>query len=420
MWGIFMTKNKTLSSRLIDHRFGIYSYEQFLIDNKTMKFNKICMTEVINADTMIATYGEAQFNASSSEILAMGNEAYKLMGIDHLIHVYVHSYKTFMAVANADMSDEDFLNLMKENHRQYELITAKNTSLGGVSRFVLAFGDNIIDRVNSAFYMHRDLQSNFIIATDELEKLGMIAQQNNLMFNLLNFAISNQLVVPFYQGIRDNQKGEITKYEALMRIYTEDGKICNPGMFLDVAKKLKLYLPLSKIIIDRALRDFEDKESDVSLNITLYDIQALDFKMWLLGRLKEHPHPQRVIIEFVETENYNKNSELFSFLNKVREIGCQIAVDDFGVGYATYSSIISLRPDIIKIDGDIIKNITTNEDSLIILESIVYMAKLINAKTTAEFVENEDIQKVLNEYNIDYSQGYHYAKPEPLSQLNIK
>ncbi len=405
--------------KLIDPRFQINSYEQFLKDHAEKKFTKICMTEVINADMMMSIFGEDRYYKAGSEILLMGNAAYKQMGIDHIVHVYIHSYKFFMAVANDDMSDEDFLGLMKANHEQYELIRSNQTGLAGVSRFVVAFGDELIHQAKSAFYLNKDLQNNFIVAKDEREKLASEQEENHRVFELLTYAIQSDTIVPFYQGIYNNQTGCIDKYEALMRIFDSEGKMCPPSVFLEKSKKLKMYLSLSKIMIDKTLKDFEDKESEVSFNISLLDIQSLEFRAWFVRRLKGHPKIEKVTIEFVETEDYNKNHDLFQFLKELREIGCKIAVDDFGVGFATFSSIISLKPEIIKVDGDIIKDLACNLENRMILESIIYLADLIEADIVAEFVENREIQDLLEEYKVKYSQGYYFAKPQAREELEI-
>ncbi len=408
------------SDKLIDHRFNILSYEQYQKDLAEKKFTKICLTEVVNADMMIATHGEEKYFRTSREILHMGNEAYKQMGLDSVIHVYIHSYKSFMAVANDDMSDEDFLGLMKANYEQYEIITAQSTEIGGISRFVIAFGDNLIDRAKSAFYVHQHEQTNFIVATDEKEKLEAEKEKNIAIFELLHYAIKNDKIIPYYQGIHNNDTNEIIKYEALMRVQDKDGKIYPPGMFLEASKTLKLYLQLSKTMLDKAMKDFEHKESELSLNVSLFDIQSKDFKEWFIERVKQHPDPSKIIIEFVETENYNDEKELEIFLAAARDIGCKIAIDDFGVGFATYTSIMSLRPDIIKIDGDIIKNLATSKESKLIVDAICYMARLIGAYITAEFVENAEIQQILKENNVHFSQGYHFAKPEPFENLKVQ
>ncbi len=402
---------------LMDSRFDIMSYDQYLIDLEEKKFTKMCMTEVINADMMIATFGEEKYNRTCREILHGGNAAYEQMGLDKIIHVYVNTYKHFMAVANDDMSDADFLALMKGAHEQYEIVTATKTELRGVSRFCVAFGDELVDKVKSTYYLNRHLQNNFIVATDERERIIAHREKSVEIFEILDFAINNARVVPFYQAIHNNKTNGIDKYEALMRIYDKDGKLFAPGMFLEAAKTFKLYIPLSKMMIDRALLDFEDKEATLGINISLHDIQSDDFIEWFFARIKMHPDPAKITVEFVETENYNNDDRLTNFLMEVRKIGCKIAVDDFGVGFATYTSIVSLAPDVIKIDGDIISKLDTVKENRMILDSICYMAKLIGSKTVAEFVENEEIQKIAMEYGIDYSQGYYYAKPVPISEI---
>ncbi len=407
------------TGNLLDPRFHLPSYEQYLLDNETYHFTKMSMTEVMNADMMIATFGEEQYYQTCSEILGTGNAAYVHLGLDQIIKVYIHSYKYFIAVANDAISDEDFLNLMKGFYAQYELSRAQQTDLGGVSRFVLVFGDHLFDRGKAALHYHRHEQKNFLIASDEREKLLAQREQNVEIFQLLDYAISHDLVVPFYQGIYDNQTGGIHKYETLMRVYDKEGNLCPPGKFLPIAKKLKLYLTLSKITIEKALKDFAGRPYDLGLNISLLDVQSEEFCDWFVEQVKVFPDPSRLVLEFVETENYNHNQELVDFLTRVRALGCRIAVDDFGVGFATYSSIVSLKPDIIKVDGDIIKNLATDQDSVMILQSICYMANLIGAAMTAEFVENEAIQAVVTAHQIRYSQGYLFAKPEPFEALSL-
>ncbi len=414
-----MSSQKSMSEKLIDRRFNIFSYDQYLIDNQEKRFNKICMNEVVNADLLIATFGEEKFYKVCAQILQMGNEAYKKMGIDHLIHVYIYNYKSFMAVANKDMSDDDFYSLMQANYEHYKLYRSKETKIGGVSRFIMAFGDNLINRVKSASYVHQSGQDNFIIVKDEKEQLEVKHAKNLELFELIPYALTNNKLIPYYQGIYDNNTGEITKYEALMRIVDKEGNIRTPDFFLSSSKELKLYLPISRALLDKAMSDFEDKESELALNISLFDIQSKDFKDWFLKRVKNHPNPSKITIEFVETENYNDEKELESFLAEVREIGCKIAIDDFGVGFATYTSIMSVKPDIIKIDGDIIKNLTTSNDSNLILDAICYMARLINAEITAEYVEDAATQKILIDHNVHYSQGYHFSKPLPIHEIAI-
>ncbi len=403
----------------IDLDFDVFTYDKFKSDIEIKNINKICMTEVINADMMIATFGEELYAKSCKEVLSEGKSQIKALGLDKCIIYYMHNYKNFIVAGTEEISDEDFEKIMRMSYEQYEHSTSMQTEISGISRFVLVFGkENIIDRAKSAFYLNRKSQNNYIIASNEKAVLAEETNQSVKTLELINYAINNDAVVPFYQGIYNNELKRIDRYEALIRLYDSEGKIYFPGSFLDVAKKFKMYNTLSKCVIDKALSDFENKSYSLSINISLYDVENADFASWFIDRLKNYSDPQKIIIEFVETENYNHGKLLYNFLNTVRDIGCKIAVDDFGVGFATYTSIISLKPDIIKIDGNIIKDLTVSKDCLTILDSICYMARLIDSKVVAEFVENSEIQDILIHHNVTYSQGYYFSKPLPLNEIS--
>ncbi len=415
-----MKDNPVIDLKLVDPNYNVFRYETFKIDLKEKRINKICMTEIVNADLMIATFGEDAYALGCKEVLTQGKEDLKSAGLENVLIHYMYNYKNFIVAGTEDISDEDFETLMRQVYENYVHSTAHEAKLSASSRFVLVFGDDLINRAKSALYLHKKSQNNFIIASNEKEILGEENISDVEIFNLINYAINNDQVIPYYQGIYNNKLGEVDRYEALMRISDSNGKIYNPGLFLETSKKYKLYHTLSKLLIGRVLDDFRDKESEFSINISLFDVENPEFIKWFIDLAEGYPNLHRLTLEFVETENYNSGQDLYSFLNTMRDLGCKIAVDDFGVGFATYTSIIALKPDIIKIDGEIIKNLPNSEDSKIILESINYMSNLINCKSVAEFVEDKHIQEILVNENIDYSQGYYFSKPKPLGDLEIK
>ncbi len=412
-----MNEKLLINLNEVDPDYNVFRYEKFKIDVEERKINKICMTEIINADMTIATFGAKAYSLGCKEVLTQGKEDVKAAGLENCLIHYTYNYKNFIVAGTQDISDDDFKAIMQKTYEQFVHSSSKEAELSALSRFVLVFGDDLVDRAKSAFYMHRNSQNNYIIASNERELLNTENRAAVEIFNLINYAINEDKIIPYYQGIHNNELGMIDKYEALMRISDAEGRIYPPGAFLETSKKFKLYHTLSKIMINKALNDFEDRISELCINISLFDVENEEFVSWFLNRVKEYKRPDKLTIEFVETENYNCGEKLYGFLNTMRGLGCKIAVDDFGVGFATYTSIISLKPDIIKIDGQIIKRLDTNEDSRTILESINYMSNLIGAKTVAEFVENNEIQEVLLAENVDYSQGFHFAKPQPIEEL---
>ncbi len=405
----------------IDTRFNIYNYDKYSVDLFEKKFTKLCMTEVVNADLMIATFGEDEYIKGCREVLEEIIVNLKITKLNSLISLYMINYKNFILAANDEISDADFEIVMKAMYENYERASSQNVALNAVSRFVLVLGgENLVDRAKSAHYTHRKSQQNYIMASNEKEVMIANAFDVVKVFDLINKVISSGSVIPYYQGIYNNRTQSITKYEALMRIADEDGNIYAPGIFIDIAKQYKLYGALSNMMIKRALEDFRDLESELCLNISIFDIENKAFQEWFLDTLRSYPNVSRVTVEFVESEDYNNHDKLYGFLSKIKEIGCKIAVDDFGAGFATFSSIVSLKPDIVKIDGSIIKNLANDVDNNTIVHTICYMAKLINAEVVAEFVENDEIQDMILSEGIYYSQGYYFAKPLPFEKLSIK
>ncbi len=401
----------------IDPHFKIPNIKMFSQNQPKYNYNKMCMTEIVNADLAIATQGIDTYYLGCNEVLSIVSNALKSMHLEDTIHLYALNYKNFILTANDDLSKREFVKIIRFFYEQFEHTTADSTPLSGVSRFALVLQpDRMVERALNTFFFNRDKQDNFLISKDEFQNHDHINTHSNVV-ELLSKAVNEKQIVPFFQGIHNNKTNKIDKYESLMRIVDENGKIYSPNYFLSVAKEYKFYNKISKMMIEEVLLTFYNRSEEFSINISLYDIQTADFRKWFLEELKVFPDPERIIIEFVETENFVEDHTYFSFINDVREVGCKIAVDDFGSGYASHARLISLKPDYIKIDGSIIKDITHKEENLIIFQSICFLAELIGASVVAEFVENAEIQSLLVKQNTAYSQGYYFAKPLPIDNI---
>ena len=131
-----------------------------------------------------------------------------------------------------------------------------------------------------------------------------------------------------------------------------------------------------------------------------------------MEQYKEDAH--RIVFELLEDETVEDFNIIKDFIHEVKSKGVQIAIDDFGAGYSNFERILEFEPDIVKIDGSLVKNIEHDTFSRNIVETIVLFAKKQNIETIAEYVENESIFNILNELGVDYSQGYYFGKPEEL------
>jgi EAL domain-containing protein (putative c-di-GMP-specific phosphodiesterase class I) len=125
----------------------------------------------------------------------------------------------------------------------------------------------------------------------------------------------------------------------------------------------------------------------------------------------------KVCLEITETAAMSNMSQAIEFFTKLKDLGCLIALDDFGSGLSSFGYLQKLPVDIVKIDGIFVRDIDVNEMDHLMVRSINDLAKQMGKRTVAEFVENTRIIDQLMELGVDYAQGYIIGKPQPLAQL---
>ncbi len=225
-------------------------------------------------------------------------------------------------------------------------------------------------------------------------------------------AIKDNRIIPFYQPILDSDKN-IVKYECLVRILDENEEVIPPGLFLEISKKVKRYAEIEKILIEKSFAAIKDNDAIISINLLARDMSDSNVSNFVIEKLNEYKVHNRVIFEILEDENIDNLDRVKSFMQKIKTMGCKIAIDDFGTGYSNFSYLIQLRPDYLKIDGSLIKNIDKDENSLAIVSSIIAFAKKLEIKTIAEYVHNEEIFNVCLKLGVDEFQGFYLGEPTP-------
>lgn len=237
---------------------------------------------------------------------------------------------------------------------------------------------------------------------------------NFKMLSKIKKAIESDNIKPFFQPIVDLKTKEFVKYEALVRLIDED-KVIVPYFFLDLAKKSKLYPSITKIVIKKSVDFIRKYQKEVSINLSYLDISDIATMDYLKELLEENKEIASFItFEILESEEIDNYQMIFNFSKEIRVYGCKIAIDDFGSGYSNFTQLFNIKPDIVKIDGSLIKEININEDSRNIVETIVSLTSKANIKTVAEFVDSEEVDKVIHDLKIDYGQGYYYSTPKNL------
>jgi len=225
-------------------------------------------------------------------------------------------------------------------------------------------------------------------------------------------ALEEKRIVCYFQAIVNVSDNKIIKYEALARMIDKDGSIVLPSHFLDTITHTNLYNDFTKKILEIVFQKITSKKIAISVNLNFSDILDNNIYNIILNKLQKHKELTKwLIIELLEYEIIQETSLIQERLLTIKSFGVQIALDDFGSGFANYSVFETLPLDILKIDGSLIKNVDTSKTSYTITRSIATLARELGITTVAEFVHSKEVLEIVQELQIDQAQGFYLAKP---------
>ena len=229
----------------------------------------------------------------------------------------------------------------------------------------------------------------------------------------VNRAVSQQGVLVYGQPIFESHTRQLASTECLMRI-REDDQIFAPGQFLPAVEGTHLYTRLSREMISRSFEIMQNNDLKFSINLSPQDLMSdrtLDLLETSILRLD---NPFRVGFEVLETEQIQDYDRMIEVCNYFRRLGARIIIDDFGSGYSNIDEIMKLEPQVIKLDGSIIKNVHQDKRQRLISQQMVQLCHALDAKVVAEFVHNQEVCTIVEDMGVDYLQGYFLGAPKAL------
>jgi EAL domain-containing protein (putative c-di-GMP-specific phosphodiesterase class I) len=274
--------------------------------------------------------------------------------------------------------------------------------------------EKVLTRADIALHYGKEHKKQIAFYNQE-ERVEEHYRANLTMASNVRKALFEHRIICYYQPIVNLITGEIVKYETLVRMMNEEGFIVPPMDFLPIAKQTKLYPQITLEVVYQACTLFATRKEEFSINLSDSDIRNTYTVSEIIKTITETGTASRVVFEILESEGIENYDDVTEFITQVKALGAKIAIDDFGTGYSNFENILKLNVDYIKIDGSLIREISTNKRHHIIVETIIDFAHKIGAKTIAEFVTDEVIYNTLKELGVDYSQGYYTGKPIPLS-----
>ncbi|MBE0496336.1 MAG: GGDEF and EAL domain-containing protein [Campylobacterales bacterium] len=263
--------------------------------------------------------------------------------------------------------------------------------------------------------MHRAKANHLAYAVyDEEKDSSKVLEENRYWIGQIQKGIQSNAFEPVFQPIVD-VSGYPVKHEALMRLKTlsDEGVVEHipPLCFLALSHKMKAYHVLSKMTILKSFEVVKNSGVDVSINLCYQDIVNGSLEEELLATIEAMGIGPRITFEIMETEEIQNYAAIKEFMEAFRPLGVKLAIDDFGSGFSNFSHIALLKPDFIKIDGSLIKNIDIDASCEALVKAIITLARELDIRVIAEFVHSRAVFEKSKSLGVTLFQGYYFSPP---------
>ena len=417
-----IVQKKTQDLEFLYHHDSLTSLKNILAlleDIKENEYDYLILLDIANFSYINKQYGK-EFG---DRVLVSASKLLK-KHTNNLITLYKIESDRFVFLIK-DMTRERVKEFCVQIHSFFDTqkLKIESISLGisfniGIASFEQK--ERVMVHAEYALDIAKDIGARFYFFYNEDDEL---IQKNKSMIKWLNITkemIEEEKIVPYFQPILDIRTNKITKFEVLARgIYKNE--IIIPAYFIEPATRLGLISSITKMMIQKSFEAFQHNRYEFSINISERDLYEDYLYEYLQIRAQEYKiEPSRVTLEILENiTTCMHHKSIFNQLSKIKNLGFQIAIDDFGTENANFSRLMDIEFDYIKLDGTFIRKLSDNKKQQLIVRSIVELAKVLGVKTVAEFVEDEAICLAAKECGIDYMQGYYLGVPSETLHDNV-
>jgi len=401
-------------------------------DALTGEMNRVHLTEVLGAklDDAVRFRGSLGFQLIAIDHLAHLNEAYgfdvaeeviaqvakriraRLRGKDFLGRISGNKFGVILTTCTADelsvAAERLLAGVRDETIATSAGPVAVTVTIGGVTapRHARAVPE-ILSRAQEALYAARLKRHGSFAAYQPNAERDALRRDSVRATDEIVAALNERRIALAYEPVVDANSRQIAFYEGLLRVSRADGRLAHAHEIIPVAERVGLMRMLDYRVLELAVGELA-AAPDLTASVNVSPASTVDPDWWagLGALLRAHAGAaQRLIIEITETAAIQDVHDARGFVARVKDLGCRIAIDDFGAGHTSFRNLRKLGVDIVKIDGAFVQNIVKSNDDRAFVHTLIDLARRLGLKTVAEWVQDEEAARLLADWGCDYLQG---------------
>ena len=220
-------------------------------------------------------------------------------------------------------------------------------------------------------------------------------------------ALNERRIVMAFEPVVEARSRAASFYECLVRMERHDGQVLLAPDIVPVAERLGLIRLVDHRVLELVVSELAASPGvQLSLNISPETTMDPDWWASIESLMRAHPGvAERLIVEITETVAIQDIDDVRGFVTRLKNFGSRIAIDDFGAGYTSFRNLRKLGVDIVKVDGAFVQNVSRSADDRAFVQTLIELARRLDIKTVAEWVQDEETASMLREWGCDYIQG---------------
>jgi diguanylate cyclase (GGDEF)-like protein len=410
----------------VDKVTGGYSYEKFLLEYKKKQKNNnrkkaFIILDIDNFKLINDIFGYNIGNMVLKDVWKIIYDNLKQNGI--FARKYADKY-SIMIFFDKEEEIIEFVDKVIKDIEQVNIIKREKFRIvPSIGIYILENNDEKIDQIeNYAIMASRTIKNRYdVYYSFYYNKLKSIIIEKKNMTDSIYQALENKSFIPYFQPKFDAKTKKIVGAEALIRWQKEDGSFVSPVKFIPIAEEVGIIAEIDKYMFEAVCKQqciWKTKGLKIlpiSVNLSrnkLYNANFIDEYMSILSKYKLEP--KDIQFEITEGTLYTEEKIGEKIIMTLKNLGFDILIDDFGVGYSSISMIRDINATEMKIDKSFIDD--TSERGKALTNYVIKIAEVIGMKTVAEGVETKEQYEFLLKHNCDIIQGYYFAKPMPAKE----